>query len=167
MTTNTADFMGSLSYNLNSALGFTLGDPTQTEIVLYSDLVWTPNSDHTFRIAVDYWSRVEREIEKEDWSALEGDAGYTTGVDLTKDDWQDGDWFLGGLKWLPWFAPPPHRSKKDTYVIRFNDLHQIMYNPLSMPVLQPTMMSMAKLAGIGLGTYFTLVMSYKLLVKVI
>ena len=145
MTSNSSSVWGALYYNFNEVTGSMLGEPTVRDRMLYSDIV-----DPLFSIEfVNYLTGVpETDMSK-------GSPSVSVVSDtISPEEWLAGDWFLFGQTWLPWFAPINPPDQGDRYLIRRSVTREMMYNPLSMPILTPTLMSMAKVTGIGLGGYF-------------
>jgi len=161
---NQADKWGSLKYNINHATGFLMGAPTPNDIFLYSDLVWSPA-----QTTVDYVTFIKEYTDLVNGANLTGQQ-RTRQYPMDVERWQKGDWFIAGQTWLPWFAPPVNPDPKadpvlEYYTMRTDDTFGLVYNQFSMPVLKPTLMSVAKLVGIGIGSYYGVKYGYRAAVR--
>ena len=149
---NHSDFLGSLMYNINAMTGFALGGPSFADGQLYSDVAYMNATMQDYITAKDATVDV---------------GGYISGQDTTYrhvipfDEWVEGNWFLFGQHWLPWLAPPQDPTDSTKYIKRMNIKNEIKYNSARSDVLIPTMLSIAKLTGIGVGAWYGGKLLYK------
>jgi len=164
MTSNSTDLAGAFLYNVQAIAGFPLGVPPAENIIKYSDLQWFQTNPI---FLVDYVTQVALDVDPDyvkTFNAAMDVRPIPQPISMTAEEWLQGTWFLAGQKWLPWFAPPSDPANPDKYLIR-KSTNGVFYNPLSMPVLQPTLVTMAKIAGIGAVTYFGAKVGYKVIRK--
>ena len=139
--TNKADFFGSLMFNVNYMTGFLLGDPTAIQMQLHSDTCFHDSKQ------VNYISLVEDTVDYGDapgmGALVESDTHYMSA--LTDEEWAQGDWFLFGRTFLPWFAPP--KGTNGGYVRRHDINYVTAFNKASFPVLIPTLVTAAKVGA--------------------
>ena len=163
--------LGALKYNINSKIGWRLGDPTPDDIILYSDMVFM-NGGYT-------------DITTEDGSVLfkQYDANYpdqtfesavsnylTYNDDLTRTmvdattyaelhGKNDG---LFGMSFLPW-SPMGLKSATGNYYLKSTqDGKNIPVNPMRREVFMIKLFTIMKIFGISVGGYFLFKLIYKL-----
>ena len=152
--TNKADFVGSVFYNINRMTGYTFG-VSPADHYLYSD-GGTENG-----VLVDYITLEPLDEKGEDIiSALTYDHTVWKRI-FNEDDYYNGDWFLFGQTWLPWFAPPPTNDGKG-WLRRGDPNDNSVSNKASIPVLIPTAMSAVKVLGITLAAYYGVNYGYRI-----
>jgi hypothetical protein len=141
-TSNSADFIGSLVYNVTTALGLA---PSMIDAELYSDVVYINH------VLSDYVTGQATSLDVGGY--LMGDQA-TVAAYISREEWENGDWFLFGQKWLPWLAPPPNPLGNSAYVRRDRFGAGTRYNSARMAVLIPTLLSFAKITGIGVTGWY-------------
>jgi hypothetical protein len=149
---NHSDFMGSLFYNFNAMTGFALGGPSPTDGQLYSDVVFLNGGTKDYVTGNDATVDVGGYI-------MSGDTTYQNII--SRNEWEEGDWFLFGQHWLPMLAPPQDPNDSTKYIRRNNASYETKFNSARSDVLMPTLMTFAKLAGIGIGTWYGGKLLYK------
>ena len=155
LLTNHASIIGSLYYNINQVSGWMLGNPTDMEMMLYSDIVYVDGGFSDYLTGTSIPSGFPP---GSGTNALTYD-NSTYKHSLTQEEWEQGDWFLGGMTFLPWFAPAPDPNTPGNYLRR--DGHfETRYNKMRSAVLIPTGITAAKIAGVGLGAYFGSKLAY-------
>eukprot|EP00045_Choanoeca_perplexa_P019611 m.294623 g.294623 ORF g.294623 m.294623 type:complete len:205 (-) comp48000_c0_seq1:179-793(-) len=160
-----SDLIGAIVYNINHMSDFALGEPTTFELALYSDVVWANQGG-----AVRTLNYLTDELEYTDHvngTNLNG-AYYPRRQTLSDEQWKAGSWFLFNQKWLPFFAPA--RDVNGDYAVRHLDHapeDAFTFNPASQQVLLPTLLSLAKVLGIGLGAYYGVLMGVRVVKKVL
>lgn len=152
--TNKADLLGSLIYNINASTGFALGVGPDDHY-LYSDgITGTPHPK-------DYITGEEIDESSIDvGSFLTYDHTMFIGT-LDNVDYYKGDWFLFGISWLPWFPPPAKPDGKGRYR-RYDMKYNTVFNKARSDVLIPTMITIGKVTGIAVGTYYGLKLGWRL-----
>jgi hypothetical protein len=153
--TNHSDLLGSIYYDVNAMSGFMLGEPTAAQVRLYSDIVNT--NGHT-----DYITGEAQDVAN--MAALTyDDTTYLNNI--SKDEWEEGDWFLFGMKSLPWFPLPSDPNNPGGYIRRNNAKFETKFNKARSAVLIPTAITAAKIGGVVVGAYFASKMAYKMMKK--
>lgn len=159
--TNQVDFLGSLYYNFNYMTGFALGYPSAQDMILYSDIVGltSQGGDGLYHDYLDY-SVVDTTLYgSPGTNALSGNNSYFQST-ITEEEWAQGDWFLLGIKQLPWFPMP--KGADNVYHKRYNTHDQsVAFNKARRDVLMPTALTVAKLAAAGGALYYGGKMAYK------
>jgi len=164
VNTNKTDKLGALMYNIKYLTGFPLGGPKANDILFYSDLVL---AGKVFLQASGYLTNAvdpNAAVFALAYDAL-GAVGVTKSFSIDEELWETGDYFFMGQKWLPWFAPPPDPEHEGFYLLRKNYEGDTRFNPWTLPVLKPTLLSLAKVAGIGIVSYYSLKYGYKAIRK--
>eukprot|EP00035_Acanthoeca_spectabilis_P019360 m.420825 g.420825 ORF g.420825 m.420825 type:complete len:161 (+) comp16846_c2_seq32:7548-8030(+) len=158
MTTysNQADFGGSLMYNINEMTGFMLSENTDDAAHKYSDVIAPGNNTYN-----DYITNQAAQ----GFTQLGGVTGANTTYRaiLTQAQYEEGDWFVGGQTWLPWFPPPS--DGQGGYIYRHDWQNTVYFNKARSAVLIPTATTVAKIGGIGLVTFFVGKLAIKELYK--
>ena len=137
-----------------------LGEPTDDEMKLYSDIVY---SDGHF---IDYISGASMDgvVPGSGTNALTG-TNTTYLNNVTQQDWEDGDWFLFGMTFLPWFPMPADPNNPGGYIRRNNASYETKFNKARVAVLIPTGITVAKIAGVSLGAYYGSKLAYRMYKK--
>ena len=156
-STNQSDLLGSIFYNFNQMTGWMLGDPSDVDIKLYSDIV-IHDGKH-----VDYITLAEAtEPPGAGFISLTyDDTTYLNNV--TQEEWEQGDWFLFGIKSLPWFPMPSDGA--GGYLRRNNAGYVSRFNKARSSVLTPTLITAAKLTGASMGVYYGTKYGYRYISK--
>ena len=150
-TTNTSDFMGSLVYNITTSVGLA---PSMSDAELYSDVVYIND------VLSDYITGQPTSMDVGGY--LDGDQS-TVAAYISKEEWEQGDWFLFGQKWLPWLAPPTNPLGNSDYVRRDRFGADTRYNSARIEVLGPTLVSAAKVAAIAYAGVLTVREAFRLI----
>ena len=141
--TNKADFIGSLMYNINEMTYFIFSSNTDDQAHKYSDLY--PNAGNY----TNYITGVNDTTFTQGGGITGANTTYTD--QLRPDQYEAGDWFIFGLKFLPWFPPPS--DEEGVHIYRYNWNHDIYFNKASTAVLIPTATTAAKIGGMAVITF--------------
>jgi len=156
---NQSDFLGSLRYNLNELTGYIAGDPDPESVHKYSDIYAsvTGKRHYISDEISDIAERIDDGLYSPDyltqrWGGLAADE-------------MDPDTYLLGLTFLPWFAAPEDPLIPGTFVKRRGRNGDWNYNKASSAVLVPTMLTVVKIGGVAVGSFYVVKYGYKYIKK--
>ena len=158
--------MGALKYNINSMLGWRLGDPTASDIYLYSDLVFSIHGGFYYDLVADssvplfkindtlYVDQTLVSIVSTVMNYGENTLEATT-MDVAdyKKQYGSSDG-LFGMAWFPWNVMGLLDANGNYRVKHYYNSDAIVHcNPMRKEVLYIKIITMLKLIGITFGTY--------------
>ena len=169
-TTNSTEYPTSVSsfdalkYNLNEMLGWMLGNPTQSEIYLYSNIADVGPSGLSFAIFNQQQDILFKRygIYKVDQTLADSVSNFFTyDGDIRVDTFNSSDYDsqfskldgIFGFSWLPWNVYGLQDASGNYCVRRYFYGPYIKANPLCKGVLYIKMFTILKLLGISTGTY--------------
>ena len=173
----TGSSFGALKYNLNEMLGWALGNPTEQDIFLYSNLVFSGNGNNGYYIfnespSAPLFTQNGTYADDPTLASLASQFLTYNGslqVDtFTATDYatefakQDG---MFGFSWFPWNVYGlPSADVSGSYCVRryVTGTDYIQANPLCKGVMYIKMFTILKLLGISLGTYALIKLAIKL-----
>ena len=179
----TGSSFGALKYNLNEMLSWALGDPTQQELYLYSNLAnCISGSIYTYYIFTKSPSEplfTQNDTYADDptlaklvsqffvWKGTIQNSTFTSKEYATQFAKKDG---LFGFAWFPWNVYGlPSADISGSYNVRSYSIpldnvwdDYIQANPLCKGSMYIKMFTILKLLGIGIGAYALVKLSIKL-----